>query len=43
MPESYRAVAGIGLILAAVIYFTFGLVLNALHEATIFDQRPTTR
>jgi glycosyltransferase involved in cell wall biosynthesis len=34
-PESYRAVAGVGLILAAVVYFTFGLVLNALHEATL--------
>ena len=34
MPASYRAVAGIGLILAAAIYFTFSLVLNALYEAT---------
>lgn len=34
-PESYRVVVGLGLILAAVIYFTFGLVLNALYEATL--------
>lgn len=33
--ESYRAVAGLGLILAAAIYFTFGLIFNALHEATL--------
>ena len=33
--ESYRAVAGLGLILAAAIYFTFGLIFNALYEATL--------
>lgn len=33
MPASYRAVAGVGLMLAAAINFTFSLVLNALHEA----------
>jgi hypothetical protein len=39
MPESFRAVAGLGLILAAVIYFTFGLIFNALHEATLTPSR----
>lgn len=33
--ESYRAVAGLGLILASAIYFTFGLIFNALYEATL--------
>ena len=41
--ESYRAVAGLGLILAAAIYFTFGLVFNALHEATLTPAAPASR
>jgi hypothetical protein len=32
--SSYRAVAGIGLILTGAIYFTFGLVFNAFQEAS---------
>jgi glycosyltransferase involved in cell wall biosynthesis len=39
-PESYRAVAGLGLILAAAIYFTFSLIFNALYEATAAPASP---
>lgn len=33
-PASYRAVAGVGLLLIAALYFTFSLVFNALYEST---------
>ena len=32
---SYRAIAGIGLVVVAAIYFTFGLIFNALLESSL--------
>ena len=32
-PASYRAVAGVGLVLLGALYFTFSLVFNALYES----------